>query len=212
MVPQRPVLLCGTVAQNLDPFQQRTPNDLVDVLRDLGLLDVLHECCNEQAKQRGPVAPQPSLDAEPAVTAPLLQRAHQRTGREEGGESMRMHSGCESDARHAVLGVEMGAAGVCLSAAQQQLLCLARALVQQPSVMCLDEVSAHLSTAEQAVLESVIARRLKGVTTVRVTHDRGCLQSCHYIGILSTGVMHFGPVEDMRAQLMRSSDLELIGS
>ena len=166
VVPQRPVLLHGTVAQNLDPFEQRTPDDLVDVLGDLGLLDMLQECCDEQAKQHGT---QPLLD-ESSLTAPLLRGEGQRIEPEEGSEAVQVHRGCGREARHAVLGVQMGAGGVCLSSAQQQLLCLARALVQQPSVMCLDEVSAHLSAAEQVALEGVIARRLKGVTTVRVTH------------------------------------------
>jgi ABC-type protease/lipase transport system fused ATPase/permease subunit len=76
--------------------------------------------------------------------------------------------------------------------------------------MCLDEVSAHLSTTERSVLESVIARRLEGVTTVRLTHDRSCLSTLDYIGLLSTGCMQFGPADEMLMHLMCASGLELI--
>lgn len=205
MVPQKPVLLHASVAQNLDPFEQHPPASLVEVLRDVGLLDVLHSSMHNQAKQPASATPQLCADDESSLTAPLLSADNQGMEPAQDHETIGMHSSCE----HAVLDLQLGGAGVSLSSAQQQLLCLARALLQQPSVMCLDEVSAHLSATEQSVLEAVIARRLKGVTTVRVTHDRGCLQNCHYIGILSTGVMQFGPAEDMLIHLMRASNLEL---
>jgi ABC-type multidrug transport system fused ATPase/permease subunit len=209
VVPQKPVLLCGTVAVNLDPFEQHAPESLIHVLQDVGLLDVLQSFIAQQAKQPAHATPHHVHDAESSLTTPLLS-AHHQEAREpiQGHESIGMHSRCE----HTVLNLQLGVTAVNLSLAQQQLLCLARALLQKPSVMCLDEVGAHLSAKEQSVLESVVSRRLKGVTTLRLTHDRSCLSTLDYIGILSTGFLQFGPAEEMLMHLMHASDLELTDS
>lgn len=197
VVPQKPVLMCGSVALNLDPFEQHTTSSLIDALRDVGLLDELlasSSCMQDQPQHH--TSPHRGADSESDLTTPLLRS---------GDRPSAVHT------HEQLLQLQIGGSAVSLSSAQQQLLCLARALLQSPSIMCLDEVSAHLSATGRAMLEAVIARKLRGLTTVRVTHDRSCLDDCDYIGVLSTGVMCFGPTEEMLKSMAQCTDLELIG-
>lgn len=58
-----------------------------------------------------------------------------------------------------------------LSGGQAQRVALARALAVDPQLLLLDEPFAALDTASTSLLRSLIAGRIKGLTTVLVTHD-----------------------------------------
>lgn len=60
-----------------------------------------------------------------------------------------------------------------LSGGERQLASIARALAQEPKLLLLDEPTAHLDLAHQAVIMGLIARlhREAGLTTLLVSHD-----------------------------------------
>ena len=61
-----------------------------------------------------------------------------------------------------------------LSGGEQQRLAIARALINRPDLLMLDEPTASLDPASTRVVEEMIAAaRLAGVTLVLVTHDAG---------------------------------------
>lgn len=67
--------------------------------------------------------------------------------------------------------LDPGAPMLSLSAAQRQLVMIARALVLEPSVLMLDEPTASLSSVEADRLFEVLLRlRTAGLTTVFITH------------------------------------------
>ncbi len=66
---------------------------------------------------------------------------------------------------------------VTLSGGEQQRLCIARAVVNRPSILLADEPTASLDSASAAeVIEMFRAFNQVGVTVLIVTHDEGLIQ------------------------------------
>lgn len=68
------------------------------------------------------------------------------------------------------LDTQVGPGGKALSGGQAQRLCLARALLMQPTVLILDEFTANLNLELEEEIRADIARALPEATVVEVTH------------------------------------------
>ncbi len=93
----------------------------------------------------------------------------------------------------------IGEGGLGLSGGQRQRIGLARALYDSPRLILLDEPNAHLDTVgEQALLDTLIALRHRGATTVIVSHAPSTLAAADHIMLIRDGVMHgFGTAKEM---------------
>ena len=67
-----------------------------------------------------------------------------------------------------------------LSGGQKQRVCIARAIVNKPSIILADEPTGNLDTATSRVVEDMLFRlnQERGVTLVIVTHDPDLAQRC----------------------------------
>ena len=67
-----------------------------------------------------------------------------------------------------------------LSGGQKQRVCIARAIVNKPSIMLADEPTGNLDTATSRVVEDMLFRlnQERGITLVIVTHDPDLAQRC----------------------------------
>ncbi|MFH1603679.1 MAG: ATP-binding cassette domain-containing protein, partial [Pseudomonadota bacterium] len=67
-----------------------------------------------------------------------------------------------------------------LSGGEQQRLCIARAVVNRPSILLADEPTASLDSASAAeVMEMFRAFNQVGVTVLIATHDEALVQRLH---------------------------------
>ena len=80
----------------------------------------------------------------------------------------------------------LGEDGAKFSGGQQQRLCLARALVRNPSIMLLDEPTSALDPPSQATVQHAIDE-LSGVTKIIVAHRVNTLHSMDMIVVLDAG-------------------------
>jgi len=176
VVPQKPVMLHGTVSDNLDPQGIHRPEALLAVLQDVQLLLPLRLHAQDQHERS-------------------LYKVH------DSSNPGRM---C-GESPHDLLGLRLGEGGLALSLGQQQLLSVARALLRKPAVVCLDEVSAHLSVAESSLIESVISARLRNITCVRISHDVDTLMTCNTVGILQCGqLIELGCPSELQNELLHT--------
>lgn len=87
-----------------------------------------------------------------------------------------------------------------LSGGEQQRLAIARALINRPDLLMLDEPTASLDPASTRVVEEMIAAtRLAGVTLVLVTHDAGqARRLADDVAFLQGGrLVAYGPAEQV---------------
>lgn len=110
-----------------------------------------------------------------------------------------------------IIGAE---ADISLSGGQLQRVCgLARALLRNPALMILDEATSALDTIwEQAVIETVLKLRDKGMTTVSVSHHPNTAQNADLILVLDKGVVaQSGKFEELVATEGIFADLVAAG-
>lgn len=192
-------MLHGTVSDNLDPQGIHRPEALLAVLQDVQLLLPLrlhaqdqherslykhiHGCWEGPASRNAPAFPTQNIATESVSFCDGDARIPLQPDVHDSSNPGRM---C-GESPHDLLDLRLGEGGLALSLGQQQLLSVARALLRKPAVVCLDEVSAHLSVAESSLIESVISARLRNVTCVRISHDVETLMTCNTVGILQCG-------------------------
>ncbi|MDO8364459.1 MAG: ATP-binding cassette domain-containing protein, partial [Actinomycetota bacterium] len=81
----------------------------------------------------------------------------------------------------------LGAGGAGLSAGEAQLLALARVWLRDPDLVVLDEATARVDPATEALLEAAIAELMHGRTTVVIAHRLSTLRHVDEIVVLDHG-------------------------
>ncbi len=85
------------------------------------------------------------------------------------------------------LDTPIGENGAKLSGGQRQRLTIARALIRDPSVLILDEATASLDTASEALIQSALQGLMAGRTTFVVAHRLSTIRRADQIVVLNQG-------------------------
>lgn len=85
-----------------------------------------------------------------------------------------------------------------LSAGQRQRVALARAFLRSPEILILDEATSSLDLLSEDRVRRAIAERMKGKTTLIVTHRIHAVRDADRIVVLSDGrISHAGTHEEL---------------
>jgi ABC-type multidrug transport system fused ATPase/permease subunit len=84
---------------------------------------------------------------------------------------------------------QLGAGGAGLSAGEAQLLALARVWLRDPDIVVLDEATARIDPATEALLEDAVARLTLGRTTLIIAHRLSTLRHVDEIVVLDHGLV-----------------------
>ncbi|MGZ8178333.1 ABC transporter ATP-binding protein [Williamsia sp. SKLECPSW1] len=81
----------------------------------------------------------------------------------------------------------VGERGYRLSGGERQRLTIARLLLAAPSVVILDEATAHLDSTSEAAVQEALAEALVGRTSIVIAHRLSTVRAAHQILVLEAG-------------------------
>jgi len=83
----------------------------------------------------------------------------------------------------------VGERGHRLSGGEKQRLAIARLLLKSPSIVVLDEATAHLDSENEELVQKALSKALQGRTSIVIAHRLSTIMSADQILVLENGVI-----------------------
>ncbi|KAJ3206162.1 hypothetical protein HDU67_008352 [Dinochytrium kinnereticum] len=172
IIPQDPVLFCGTLRTNLDPSGQKEDREVWDCLHKVKFMDTLHK---------------------PASSTSSSKHDSVTCGVEE------LHEFGGHDSQRLSLDFPVAEGGSNFSQGQRQLLCLARAMLKGSKIMVLDEATASVDNKTDAEIQHAIrSPEFASTTVISIAHRLRTVADYDKILVLEHGrVVQFGSPLDL---------------
>lgn len=92
-------------------------------------------------------------------------------------------------------------AGANMSSGERQLLALTRVLLNNPSILILDEATAHIDPYYESVIQSSVEKLMKDKTCLVIAHRLDTIMNCDRLLVFDSGqIVETGPPEKLLSQ------------
>jgi ABC-type multidrug transport system fused ATPase/permease subunit len=191
MVPQDPTLFSGTIRSNLDPFERYTDDEIFGALRGVQLVG--SQLSGSATPEELPVNGNAESMASLSTTEETVVASSSATTVVKSTPGLKVE---ENRNIFRDLSSPVAESGSNLSQGQRQLLCLARALLQNPTVLLMDEATASIDHATDSKIQETI-RKLKN-TTITIAHRLKTIVDYDKVLVLDRGeVLEYGAPWDL---------------
>lgn len=173
VIPQKPLLFTGSIRFNLDPLGQYSEEELTTALEMCKITQTLNTTPPGAQGGGG------GLGTERGSTATVsIERFTDVTLRSSGSSLVTPAADASTEFIRGLLDFELTEGGANLSVGQQQLLCLARALLRRSDLILVDEATASVDAQTESLLYASLAQyvELTGASMLMVCHKLGGIQ------------------------------------
>ena len=171
VIPQDPYLLEGTLRHNVDPISEYSDREVTLALDKVEFWSTVKRNTASQASngrsssQEYTGAAREPVDAK--ITGVGLTTTQNNYNRQRDNFSSSQQNDYETPKD---LEIHIERNGENLSQGQRQLICIARALIQQPKILLMDEATSSLDHRTNDIIQKVVKYYLNDTTVLTIAH------------------------------------------
>lgn len=177
IIPQDPYLFEGTLRFNIDPLNEYTDSQIVEVLEAVSVLDTIkaEDIINQRLADIKKKVKKELNKMDKKKKEDLIKGFEN----EEDYISSTLKVDVDPEIRRIKnqgvtlsdkLNLNIEQKGSNLSIGQRQLICIGRALIKNPKILLMDEATANIDQKTDAVIQNLIKNTLKNTTVVTIAH------------------------------------------